>query len=45
MQATSAGVDLKKRKEAQPPARKMSLRARREAVFGYLFIMPWLLGC
>src|SRR4051794_38638298 len=44
MQATSAGVDLKKRKEAQPPARKMSLRARREAVFGYLFIMPWLLG-
>jgi multiple sugar transport system permease protein len=26
------------------PRRKMSLRARREAISGYLFITPWLLG-
>lgn len=29
---------------ARPPKRKMSRLARREAIDGYLFISPWLIG-
>ena len=39
MQATLANETSESRRKM--PRRKMSVRARREAMAGYLFILPW----
>ena len=44
MQATIPSSGSSSGANPSSPRRKMSLRARREAIAGYLFIMPWLLG-